>query len=124
MIEIKDGEPCIYLLQEDGARLKDEVIPRCKIGSTEHLDVSFSTRRLQVIRSTSPEQLLLIHAIKMPSMKIAMKTERFLHKYFIAKQSFEHSKEWCDLGADDIRWLRGQTFESLKALLLANGIIV
>ncbi|SRR6266852_4632462 len=114
---IKDRDSCIYLLQEDRGRLRDDVIPRSKIGFTNRLDCTFKRFRLQIIRSASPEKLNLIHAIKVPSTSIAQKLERFLHKHFIHRKSFDYSDEWLDLSQDDISWICSLTYEKLKEAL-------
>jgi len=44
---IRKGDACIYLLQEDKSRLRQDAVPRCKIGKATHLDHSFKESRMQ-----------------------------------------------------------------------------
>ena len=105
----------VYLWQEDGSRLKDGVIARCKIGWTSKLDTTFNNDRLQGIRSCSPELLFLRHTIATPSKNDALAVEGYLHRHFSNKRSFNYYSEWFDLSEGDIRWLCSLTFESIKA---------
>ena len=111
---IRKGDACIYLLQEDKSRLRENAVPRCKIGKASHLDCSFKESRMQIIRSTSPEKLNLLHAIKTPSARIATKLEKLLQKRFANKKSFDYSDEWLDLDEGDTNWFCNLTYESLK----------
>ena len=114
---IRKGDACIYLLQEDKSRLRQDAVPRCKIGTATYLDHSFKESRMQIIRSTSPEKLNLLHAIKTPSARIAAKLEKLLQKRFAHKKSFAYSDEWLDLDESDTNWFCNLTYESLKETL-------
>lgn len=92
----------VYLLQEDASRLKDGIIGRCKIGHTSEIDSSFNERRLQIVRSCSPEKLLLRHQIDLPSKESARILERTLHARYSNKKAFDYYSEWFDLSEDDI----------------------
>ena len=71
----------------------------------------------KIIRSTSPEKLNLLHAIKTPSARIAVKLEKLLQKRFAHKKSFAYSDEWLDLDESDTNWFCNLTYESLKETL-------
>lgn len=113
----KETQSCIYLLQEDAGRLKADVVPRCKIGMTSDIDPSFNQRRMQIIRSCSPEKLILRHKIDMPSKEVARDFEGFLHARFFAKRSFDYYSEWFDLTEEDVNWFCSLTFDALKDMV-------
>jgi hypothetical protein len=98
----KESKYSVYLLQEDTSRLKDGIVGRCKIGHTSELDPSFKERRLQIVRSCSPERLFLRHQIDVPSRESARALERSLHARYAVKKAFNYSSEWFDLSEDDI----------------------
>jgi hypothetical protein len=102
-MEREQSKYSVYLLQEDASRLKDGIIGRCKIGHTSEIDPSFNERRLQIVRSCSPEKLLLRHQIDLPSKESARILERSLHARYSDKKAFDYYSEWFDLSEDDIR---------------------
>jgi len=97
-----ESQYSVYLLQEDASRLKDGIVGRCKIGHTSEIDPSFNERRLQIVRSCSPERLILRHRIDLPSKESARTLERSLHVRYSEKKAFDYYSEWFDLSEDDI----------------------
>src|ERR1051325_2025031 len=102
---IKDGDACIYFLLEDNSRLKETVSPRVKIGVTNRLDCTLKQFRLQILRASSAEDFIVLHAIKAPSKEIARSLERRLHQRF-AKARSAHSLEWFDLTEEEVAWCK------------------
>jgi hypothetical protein len=113
---ISDGDFCIYFLLEDRTRLKEGVLPRCKIGITHRLDCALRQFRTQILRASSAEDFEVFNAIKTPSKEIASSLERRLHVWF-AKKRCRHSKEWFDLSASDIEWCRSLSYDNLEEVL-------
>jgi hypothetical protein len=113
---INDGDSCIYFLLEDRTRLKEGVLPRCKIGNTTRLDCTLRQFRMQILRASSAEDFEVFHAVKTPSREIASSLERRLHVHFAQKRC-RHSKEWFDLTATDIEWCRSLSYENLEAMI-------
>jgi hypothetical protein len=116
---ISDGDSCIYFLLEDRSRLKEGVVPRCKIGITNRLDCTLRQFRMQILRASSAEDFEVFHAIKTPSKEIASSLERRLHVRF-GKKRCSHSKEWFDLSADDIDWCRSLNYDNLEEMISSN----
>lgn len=98
----RESKYTVYLLQEDASRLKDGIVGRCKIGHTSKIDPSFNERRLQIVRSCSPEKLVLRHQIDLSSKDSARTLERTLHARYSEKRAFDYHSEWFDLSEDDI----------------------
>jgi hypothetical protein len=71
---------------------------------------------MQIIRSTSPEKLNLLHAIKTPSARIATKLEKLLQKRFAHKKSFDYSDEWLDLNESEKSFWRPNERHRSKTL--------
>jgi hypothetical protein len=113
---INDRDSCVYFLVEDSSRLKEGVMPRCKIGITDRLDCTLRQFRLQILRASSAEDFEVFHAVKTPSKEIARSLEGVLHKCF-ANRRCNHSKEWFDLTGPDIEWCRSLTYENLEAVV-------
>jgi hypothetical protein len=112
---IRDGDSCIYFLLEDSRRLRNNVLPRCKIGVTDRLDCTRKQFRMQILRASSAEDFEVFHAIKAPSREMARMFERMLHQRF-SKRRCEHSKEWFDLTSEEIDWCRSLSYEDLNHL--------
>jgi hypothetical protein len=113
---INDRDSCVYFLVEDSSRLKEAVLPRCKIGITDRLDCTLRQFRMQILRASSAEAFQVFHAVKAPSREIARSLERLLQNRF-AKRRCQHSKEWFDLTAEEIEWCRSLSYENLEAMV-------
>ena len=116
---INDGDSCIYFLLEDTSRLRNDVLPRCKIGITDRLDCTLKQSRMQILRASSAEDFEVFHAIKTPSKEIASSVERRLHGRFANKRC-RHSREWFDLSAGDIEWCRSLSYDNLEAMIRSH----
>jgi hypothetical protein len=90
---------------------------------TTDIDITFTQRRMQIIRSCSPETLVLRDKIDMPSKEAAKDFEGYLQKRFFNKRSFEYYSEWFDLSEEDVAWISSLTFESLKEAV-SNSLIL